>query len=203
MTEPGRPWVTGLLTLVPLVCLLVSLAGPAPSGSTRHVPSLSGLLPPPRRLPVQLPQLQPGRCDGPRGAGFAARPRPVRPRCQRQYRDPGPRSGTAPALGTCRRSAWQGWPSEVPGPPSPQGRTVPGRCDGRRRASASPFARPCLLPMRGASALGRVPERGRCTRACRIAGRCPRPACPWSQAGTSTRTRWRPLRARQSRPGPR
>ena len=36
----------GVMTPVPLVLLSVSLAGPAPSGSTEHVPALSGLLPP-------------------------------------------------------------------------------------------------------------------------------------------------------------
>ena len=72
--EPGGS-VTGRQALVPLVRRLVSLAGPAPSGSTGTSRRCQGRLPPPRTsLRIGCPQLhQPAATDWRRGPFTPAR----------------------------------------------------------------------------------------------------------------------------------
>ena len=59
--------LTGLQTLVPRVHLLVSLAGPAPSGSAGPSRVVRAASHPPRRSPDQAALSFTGRCDGPAG----------------------------------------------------------------------------------------------------------------------------------------
>jgi hypothetical protein len=63
--------LTGLHALVPLVHLLVSLAGPAPSGSTDAPRRCQDCFPPSPASPGSgCPQLQPGCCDSPAARAF-------------------------------------------------------------------------------------------------------------------------------------
>ena len=61
------------ITPVPRVLLSATLAGPAPSGSTRHVPALSGLLPPSPAPPGSgCPQLHQPAAAGQRRRSFTS-----------------------------------------------------------------------------------------------------------------------------------
>ena len=65
-TRFSRRHAYGALPLVPLVCPLISLAGPGPSGSTRPSRLCQRCFPPSPASPgSDCAQLLPNRCDGP------------------------------------------------------------------------------------------------------------------------------------------
>lgn len=115
--------LTELQPLVPLVHLLVSLAGPVPSGSTRTSRRCQDCFPPSPASPGSgCPQLQPGCCDSPAARAFHPDSVTVAPRGARTGHRTGGQDRPPPND--------EAWPAS-PLPAEPDSR--PG---GRRRSAA-------------------------------------------------------------------
>ena len=117
--------LTGLHALVPLVHLLVSLAGPAPSGSADAPRRCQDCFPPSPASPGSgCPQLQPGCCDSPAARAFHPYSVTLAPRGARTGRRTGDQDHRSPIDAT-----WSG--SVVP-----VTRPVPGLATARRYSPA-------------------------------------------------------------------
>jgi hypothetical protein len=152
--------LTGLHALVPLVHLLVSLAGPAPSGSADAPRRCQDCSPPSPASPGSgCPQLQPGCCDSPAARAFHPYSVTLAPRGARTHHRNGDQHRPPP-----NGAAWLA--SEVPAP-------MPRWSRWATRHRYSPV---CLLPRPAVLRSCWAPSRsGRLSRPRSTTGPPPRP----------------------------